>query len=448
MSHFKPTGEAPPVFKIDLSLPPAERYVQLAHLYRDRMRSLVGIFDDLIESISPQIPLKLVHWLAWLCLRGLYTAEETAEIRGISRETGVQLYLLVCLNVVLDLLMGCTSGGVRVRHHGSQMKMLHFRTLDWGMDPLRELVVQLDYVQGAEPDKVLATSITYVGFVGVLTGVRKDLSVSLNFRPVHDPTCNVAFYLNHILVLLGFRRSIASLLRQCIMPLSSESKTFSSISNILRRCGYTPSQEPVMSTLRDIITNLPKLPTTAAYLIFSDGKSTVRMEKDYRTAVIRSSPSFIVITNNDQQPDSAPTEIIAEEKRRHHTGLSLVNSDSLSMTDIIEDSNERSDCMQQKWNARVLQHSRVCRTTEKHGERVNLNQSQVIRSSRLSRKQKAQGAQKPFIHGSSMDDSDAVAITPCEAIEWLTTYPIVNETTHYAVIMDSSEGEIVWVERY
>lgn len=90
-----------------------------------------------------------------------------------------------------------------------------------GMDPLRELVVQLDFVRENQPGEdgqggkeVLASSITYVGFVGVLTGVRKGLSASLNFRPVHNDSMlsrerrNLAFYVNHLLVLLGRRQSI------------------------------------------------------------------------------------------------------------------------------------------------------------------------------------------------------------------------------------------------
>lgn len=61
------------------------------------------------------------------------------------------MYLLVSFNVILDLLMGCSSGGAAVRDESSvsgttRTKMVHFRTLDWGMDPLRRVLVQLDYV--------------------------------------------------------------------------------------------------------------------------------------------------------------------------------------------------------------------------------------------------------------------------------------------------------------
>lgn len=57
---------------------------------------------------------------------------------------------------------------------GEEKRMLHFRTLDWGMDELRSVIVVLEFVRSdsPEPEKVIGRTITYAGFVGVLTGVR------------------------------------------------------------------------------------------------------------------------------------------------------------------------------------------------------------------------------------------------------------------------------------
>lgn len=428
-----PTGNPPPVFRIDLSLPPSERYVELASLYRDRMRALRGMFDELVQSISPKIPLKLVHWLARSFLRKLYTNEETEELRGISRATDIDMYLLISLNTVLDLLMGCTSGGVRTKR-GSSTKMLHFRTLDWGMDPLRDLIVQLEFRRREDPT-LLATTVTYVGYVGVLTGVRKGLSASLNFRPVHDTSKNLAFYSNHLLVLLGIRQSISSLLRQCIFSSPSAQHGNSNL-----------------STLESIVANVPSMPTTAAYFIFSDGATTVTMEKDHRTAIVRSSPSFIVTTNHDQQSD-ASLKAIAEEKRHHHAGLTLVSGGIETMADLIEDSNERRDCIQSRWDKKLRLHmqarERVERVERQEAEQNLSDQPQGTRSSlRLRRKREEEAEterkQASMPHG---DDSD-LAISEKEVISWLTTYPVLNEESHYATIMDPSEGKVVWVKRY
>ncbi|KAJ6022198.1 beta subunit of N-acylethanolamine-hydrolyzing acid amidase-domain-containing protein [Penicillium herquei] len=433
LSHL---GEKPPIFRINLSLPPAERYVSLATLYRDRMRALRGMFDDLVKSLSSKIPVRVIHKLAWLCLHRLHTHEETEELRGISQTTDIDMYLLICLNTVLDLLMGCTSGGARVKSSSSQTKMLHFRTLDWGMDPLRDLIVQLEFIRDSDPEKVLATSITYVGFVGVLTGVRNNLSASLNFRPVHDTTRNFTFYANHLFVLLGLRQSISSLLRKCILPPSD-----------------TKDQSSPYATLEDIVKNVPATPTTAAYLIFSDGTKTVTMEKDHKTAVVRSSSSFIVTTNHDQGPNSALPEEVAHTKRQNHRGLSLVSSDGQAMEGLIEDSNERRDCIKSKWDNEVRERNesrnKISAKIEirPHVESSGSRSSVRLRKKREDEEQKAEAEAKRVILLNPDDDSD-VSISKTTLVKWVTTFPVVNETTHYATIMDPCKGEIAWIRRY
>ena len=431
-------GKPPPIFKINLSLPPSERYVELARLYRDRMRALRGMFDELVQGISTKIPLKAVHLLARLSLRRLYTDEETDELRGISRTTDINMYLLISLNTVLDLLMGCTSGGVRAKS-GSQTKMLHFRTLDWGMDPLRDLIVQLEFVRDEDPEKVLATSITYVGYIGVLTGVREGLSMSLNFRPVHDESRNVAFYTNHLLVLLGIRQSISSLLRECLFSFPDEPKR--------------KGRKEALSTLDKIVDHVPGLPTTAVYLIFSDGERTVTMEKDHGTAAVRSSPAFIVATNHDHEPDSTPLKAIANEKRKSHVGLSLVSADAQVMADLIEDSNERRDCMQARWDEEVRRAVQAKKADLKKvpDQTGGIDQFQGSRSSLRLRKKREEEAEEAERQRAAMqrslDDSD-VSVTQKEIISWLTTYPVLNETTHYATIMDPSKGKVAWLRQY
>lgn len=402
------------------------------------MRALRGMFDEIVRGISPKIPLKGVHWLARLSMRKLYTEEETEELRGISRATDIDMYLLISLNTVLDLLMGCTSGGVRTKST-SGTQMLHFRTLDWGMDPLRELIVQLEFVRDDNPGKVLATSITYVGYIGVLTGVRKNLSMSLNFRPVHDTSRNVAFYTNHLLVLLGIRQSISSLMRECLFSFPDEPKP--------------KKGEKSLSTLEKIVAQVPTMPTTAVYLIFSDGVKTVIMEKDHVTAVVRSSNSFIVTTNHDQEPGTTPPEAIANEKRKNHAGLSLVSSNAQVMADLIEDSNERRNCMQARWDEEVQQaiqaKKAAIRQVPEHID--NPDQPQGSRSSLRLRKKREEEAEEAERQRASMQDflyDEDAAVTARKVMTWLTTYPVLNEETHYATILDPSNGKVTWVRQY
>ena len=378
-----------PVYQIDLSLPPKQRYVVLAELYAPQIQRLTMLFDTLLEDLG--IPSHQHVWIkraARLFLRRLHSHEETEEIRGIAKTAGVSMYLLVSFNVILDLLMGCTSGAVRSLEPGqpvSQAKMLHFRTLDWGMDRLRSVIVQLDFIRSksATPKLVIASSITYVGFVGILTGVRRDLSMSLNFRGVHNASTRLGhfqFYLHHLLVLLGMRQSIPSLLR-------------------FQLIGSMADSHPYPATLARLAERIPSKRSTAAYLIFSDGKTTVTMEKDYRTAIARRSKSFIVMTNHD----------LNVATNHNSTQLELA-----SLADVLNESSHRRKCIADKWKIRV--------------RRVEY---------------RSKGADRLVT-----DIEDSVAITPEEAISWISAWPTTNECTHFAAVLDPTEGRVVWTQRY
>ena len=339
------------------------------------------------------------------------------------------MYLLVAFNVLLDLFMGCTSGAVRVADRGRNTKMLHFRTLDWGMDALRKVIVQLDFIERPGGQVIVrlfgvhasaleqppsletfleaiyveissdaqnlhfssdktdcqfvmqATSITYIGYVGVLTGVRKGLSMSLNFRPTHNQSrrfSNFRFYSHHLLVLLGFRPSISSLLRGYLLSnLSSKTSHISvpALENIQRR--------------------LPKVTTTAAYLIFSDGNNALTVEKDHRDALIRSAADFIVATNHD----------VAEENATHNSKSTHEDSFQTLLGGIVIESVSRRVAMVNLWEKSLRE---AKSNSSKNG-------------------------------GNPTQDS---------VIGWMNADPILNEETHFATVMDPKDGKLLWTKRY
>jgi len=278
MAHRRYTAPyTPPRWIIDLSLPPRDRYRELARYYRDAIRGLTGLFDSLLRDVAvPETWIPTMNHLSRLFLRRVNDNSQTEELRGIAEESGVPMYLLVAFNVILDLLMGCTSGGVRSLEKGQPLiesSMLHFRTLDWSMDPLRQILVQLDFVRSSSnsPNSVLATSITYVGFTGVLTGVREGLSMSLNFRGIHDNSSRMTqfrFYFHHLLVLLGRRPSVATYLRRFLTGDHENTDASSRRSWMSGRKPQSASEVQHPAQLADIHKTMSAHHTTAAYLIF------------------------------------------------------------------------------------------------------------------------------------------------------------------------------------
>lgn len=377
-------GDDPPRYTIDLSLPPRKRYQHVVADFQPQIATLPVLFDEVVKDLRANISVERVRWLARLLLRRVYDKEQNEELRGIQEITGVEMYLLVAFNVLLDLFMGCTSGAVRVEDDDQNIKMLHFRTLDWGMDALRKVIVHLDFVKQPGGD-VVASSITYIGYVGVLTGVRKGLSMSLNFRPTHDDSgrfSSFRFYSHHLFVLLGFQPSISSLLRSYLLPTLSSN-----------------TSQTHISALESIKRDLPSVKTTAAYLIFSDGDNTLTIEKDHHTALVRSACDFIVATNHDA----------AEKNTTHSLKASHEDSFKSLLDGIVVGSIDRKNAAVKLWGKSL--------------ERAN---------------------RKSLKKGSTNEQD----LTKDSIIQWMDTPPILNEETHFATIMDPKDGKVVWTKRY
>ncbi|KAL6805802.1 beta subunit of N-acylethanolamine-hydrolyzing acid amidase domain-containing protein [Trichoderma sp. SZMC 28012] len=382
-----------PTYRIDLSLPPTERYVKLAMDFAPRMKQITPLFDTVLESVLPWSFLRsIVRFAALLILRRVYSSEETQELVGISKASGVDMHFLVAFNLLLDILLGCTSGGVLTRikkgkggetHLGEKQtdtepraRMMHFRTLDWGMPELRSVLVVLEFVRSnsKEPQTVIARTVTYAGFVGVLTGVRQNLSMSLNFRPTHNCSA-ISLRMHQSLVLLGVQPSISSILRQHLLHPEHHPPSIDSISKSITRTCSAP-----------------------CYIILCSGTETTVIQKDLITAQIKSATDFIVHTNHDFTPTDPSSQ----------TNIQKESSAILGMETLVEESEERKDCILSKWTALAKRQQREFK--------------------------RGKGRESPAIFEQTLQ-------------KWVKAYPIMNECTHFGCILDPGTGTIRWLER-
>eukprot|EP00602_Paraphysomonas_sp_CaronLab_P000620 CAMPEP_0185024646 /NCGR_PEP_ID=MMETSP1103-20130426/7804_1 /TAXON_ID=36769 /ORGANISM="Paraphysomonas bandaiensis, Strain Caron Lab Isolate" /LENGTH=343 /DNA_ID=CAMNT_0027557671 /DNA_START=259 /DNA_END=1290 /DNA_ORIENTATION=+ len=117
------------------------------------------------------------------------------EIRGIQAATELSMSSLLAFNLGYEIMGACTS----VTAQDASGHMYHGRNLDFGLflgsnsssgpnenfqwtntDLLRHTTVITDFVRDGN---VLYSSVTYVGYVGLLTGVRKGgVTVTVNTR--------------------------------------------------------------------------------------------------------------------------------------------------------------------------------------------------------------------------------------------------------------------------
>ncbi|KAL6364727.1 hypothetical protein LRP88_00699 [Fusarium phalaenopsidis] len=283
-----------PTFRIDLARSPEDRYVDVAATFGPRIRTLGHVFDELLESmLGSKWLARIAKFLARVFLRRVHDEEETREIRGFAKVARCDLFLVVALNVFLDVMMGCTAGCVKVK--GKQVqdeRLMHFRTLDWGLDPLRDLVVVLD-VDGS-----------------------KNLSLSLNYRPLH--LCDNSHLKKHqLLVILGFRPSVSSILRHTL---------------------FNQQKTETASSLVESAKQLAGVRSAPCYLALCDGNHAVVIEKDLLTGRLRENDRFIVQTNHDSCDATRCGTELRSEPVTPHPELWL------------RDSNDRMDVISDKWS--------------------------------------------------------------------------------------------------
>ncbi|GAW25885.1 putative n-acylsphingosine amidohydrolase protein [Rosellinia necatrix] len=406
MSTSVSTLEPIPRFTIDLARPPRERYDEVVRVFGPRMRSLAGLFDTILSKviISPWVR-STAGVLSKLCLRRVYDKEENEEIRGISAASGVPLYLLVALNNLLDCLLGCTSGAAPVKptitwentgDGASQdcTRLLHFRTLDWTIHGLRELLVVLEFVDSSSDDRsqVIARSITYARFVGCLTGVRPGLSISLNQRPCHDGPSRQLHW-HQLLVLLGRRRSVASIVRSLLFQPYQQ----------LDQTEYPG--EGAVSKFVEHASSLAAVPCAPCYLILCDGQEAVVIVKDHVNGTVQSTREFIAQTNHDPYHHAERTVQNQRISRqdRHEALASAFAGEGWA-----EESVDRLQCLQQKWDRLV--------------------------PSLQARSSKTLVMAKP-------------SITERTLRKWICDYPTLNEYSHFVTILDPMAGTIRWLIR-
>ncbi|KAJ7230563.1 beta subunit of N-acylethanolamine-hydrolyzing acid amidase-domain-containing protein [Mycena pura] len=306
----------PPTYRVDLSAPPETRYREICADFKAHLADIVPIYDDLLQLTAAPSTL---NFLARTLLRRVHSTEETREIRGIAKATGVPLHLVVAFNTFLDLFSGCSSGGVRVTDAGDgrDRGVVHFRGLDWAMEPLRKLIICVDYIRDSE---TVARAVTYAGYVGVLTGVRHGLSMSLNYRVRLDsPSSVISHRLHQTALLLGLRPSISSLLRRILLA-------------------------PSPPTLDTLAQTVPRTPSTPCYLTFCAPTGVLVLEKDLVRATAHASPDFLAVTNHDARMEG----LTPDEWR------ALLEKEGPGVRDdaIIMDSIERKRCVAQMCAAR------------------------------------------------------------------------------------------------
>jgi hypothetical protein len=219
---------------------------------------------------------------------------------------------------------------------------------------------------------------------------RENLSISLNYRPIHWCS-NSSLRKHQPLVVLGFRPSISSVIRSAV---------------------FSTEEQKIV----DKAQKLALLPSSPCYLTLCDGEQGVVIEKDLISGRIKSANQFIVQTNHDSDHSSC-----CEEKKGNDRVAAPHNELWL------QDSTDRMGVIQRKWTEHAAQAV----------ENEEANVSEAKRNGDCISRQLLKNA----------EDIDLGGLEEETLRQWMKDEAISNNFTHFACILDPVAGKIRWIAR-
>lgn len=162
----------PPVFKIDLDLPPQERFKEVVLAKSSEIHALVSLL--LSEYPIPQFLFTAVGFYEEIVYQHHDCYE---ELQGIAKYAQLSFGEVFLVNFIYEILAACTSI-VSVDKHGN---IIHGRNLDYPFQPyLANLTVHLQFYKN---NSLIFEGDGNAGYLGLVTGLRPNaFAISINER--------------------------------------------------------------------------------------------------------------------------------------------------------------------------------------------------------------------------------------------------------------------------
>ncbi|CAF0935867.1 unnamed protein product, partial [Didymodactylos carnosus] len=171
----------PPRFIVNLDLPPMLRWQHILRLYKDQFHIVEQQIESMISELigqwlGPMLEGTLSTIMSGITRLGLIYYGE--ELKGFSEVIEISLGRLVLMQFVYECFACCTSIVCKDQQTGIPV---HIRTMDWELDFLKPLTIDVDFQKSGQ---TIFKATTWIGYVGILTGMRLQdgYSISVNFR--------------------------------------------------------------------------------------------------------------------------------------------------------------------------------------------------------------------------------------------------------------------------
>lgn len=190
-------------YKVDLDLPPSQRWQVLLNDYRHELEEAIPKFRELINAMFGMALTPAYIVINTTKLFGGILYQD--EIQSIADFVKIPFEDILLLQLCYELNSCCTSVVTNVANEKT-----FFRTMDWPLDFLNKLTVDLEFHKSG---RTIFKATSWVGYVGIATAtVQEKYSVAMNFRLTKDRT--LTSMLSNIYALLNMKWPVGYLIRE------------------------------------------------------------------------------------------------------------------------------------------------------------------------------------------------------------------------------------------
>ena len=176
-----------PRYTVNLDSPPEERWSKVASDYREELFALIKYFKSLSPSSFEMLS------IMGAALDQYFPEPYASEMKSFVKYTNLTVGEIVFWNMLYEVSAfshgsmhhrACT--GIIVRMASGQI--IHGRNLDYGIGPLRNIAIIVDFQHSG---KTVYTGTTFAGYIGFTTGQKPNgFTISLNERDSGDWSLN------------------------------------------------------------------------------------------------------------------------------------------------------------------------------------------------------------------------------------------------------------------
>ncbi len=170
------------IYKINLDQPPESRWNEVVTIYKSDILNALKNTEEMLNG-------SYYYWAAhnfFSLLSNLGLVLYSKELEGIAKTLDISVGQVALLQLAYEFCTCCTS--IITKENG---KVYHFRTMDWDMNFLKPLTINVEFMRDGEP---IFRGTTWPGYVGILTGMKKNYSVSINYRRLNDSFLKNIYY--------------------------------------------------------------------------------------------------------------------------------------------------------------------------------------------------------------------------------------------------------------